>query len=124
MRNTNEATLVIKRISSIQLMENAAIAFVKVFSKKFPQRDTAISIICGQGNNGGDGLAIARLLKKCQYKNVAVFLIKFSKKETKDYHINLKKVIEKKITVTTITQAEQIKVIKAEVIIDGSLGSG
>ncbi len=124
MRNTDVATLVIKRMTSIQLMENAAKAFVKVFTKEFPHQDTAISIICGQGNNGGDGLAIARLLKKNKYKNIEVFLIKFSKKESIDYQVNLKKIRDKKISITTITKPDQIKIIKADVVIDGVLGSG
>ena len=84
MREADAATLRIKEISSIQLMENAATAFVKVFVKEFPDHHTKISVICGQGNNGGDALAIARLLKNSKYKNIQVFLIKFSENETQD----------------------------------------
>jgi len=48
-------------ISSIDLMERAAKACTDHLLKKFPT-GTAFHILCGPGNNGGDGLAIARLL--------------------------------------------------------------
>ena len=67
MRNADVATINRKHISSLQLMENAALAFVKVFIKNFPDLHTKISIFCGQGNNGGDGLVIAWQLKKRKY---------------------------------------------------------
>ena len=51
-----------QRISSIYLMEKAAHAFVDVFRELYHDRSQSISILCGQGNNGGDGLAIDRLL--------------------------------------------------------------
>jgi hydroxyethylthiazole kinase-like uncharacterized protein yjeF len=48
-------------ISSIDLMERAAKACTDHLLKKFPT-GTAFHILCGPGNNGGDGLAIARQL--------------------------------------------------------------
>jgi ADP-dependent NAD(P)H-hydrate dehydratase / NAD(P)H-hydrate epimerase len=48
-------------ISSIDLMERAAKACTDHILKLFPA-GTAFHILCGPGNNGGDGLAIARLL--------------------------------------------------------------
>ncbi len=124
MREADAATLRIKEISSIQLMENAATAFVKVFVKEFPDHHTKISVICGQGNNGGDALAIARLLKNSKYKNIQVFLIKFSENEMQDYVINLKKLKHKKIAIIDVIAVDQIKGIQTDVVIDGVLGSG
>ncbi|TAH00684.1 MAG: NAD(P)H-hydrate dehydratase [Sphingobacteriales bacterium] len=48
-------------ISSIDLMERAAKASTDHILKNFP-RGTPFHVLCGPGNNGGDGLAIARLL--------------------------------------------------------------
>ena len=48
-------------ISSIDLMERAASRFFEYISETYPQR-TSFCIFCGKGNNGGDGLAIARML--------------------------------------------------------------
>eukprot|EP01039_Chlorochromonas_danica_P021846 gene21846-27043_t len=47
-------------ISSIDLMERAAKAFVGWFVNHFPDRNRSVAVFCGTGNNGGDGLAIAR----------------------------------------------------------------
>ena len=51
---------------SLQLMESAACAVVDVMIERCKHSKTAV-ILCGPGNNGGDGFAIARILSK-QYK--------------------------------------------------------
>ncbi len=124
MREADAATLRIKEISSIQLMENAAKAFCKLFIKKYPNQNLKISIFCGQGNNGGDGLAIARLLNRADYKNITVYLIQFSNKESDCYQKNLKRLKKIKIPIIFITKPEELGEISPEIIIDGILGSG
>src|SRR4051812_39868729 len=50
-------------IPGIVLMENAAHSVVEYIAAKFsPLAEQRIAVICGKGNNGGDGLAIARIL--------------------------------------------------------------
>lgn len=49
------------KLNSLVLMEHAAIASVMVIKKKF--KGGKCVVLCGKGNNGGDGFAIARLLK-------------------------------------------------------------
>ncbi len=52
-------------IPGLVLMENAAHAFVRELEKAFPALGRErIAVFCGKGNNGGDGLAIARLLAR------------------------------------------------------------
>ena len=48
-------------ISSLELMERAAIAFCNWFTKKYTNKHSLIVIFSGVGNNGGDGLVIARI---------------------------------------------------------------
>jgi NAD(P)H-hydrate epimerase len=59
--------------AGIDLMERAAKAFIAAFIKKFPA-DHPVFIFCGYGNNGGDGLAIGRMLLQHHY-DVQVFLL-------------------------------------------------
>ena len=48
-------------LPGLVLMENAAIAAAEVIERRFP-RARRVAIACGGGNNGGDGLALARQL--------------------------------------------------------------
>ena len=41
--------------------------------QEFPDKNKAIRVICGNGNNGGDGLAITRLLAAKKYEVHAIF---------------------------------------------------
>lgn len=51
-------------VPSLILMENAACRFVEFLERRFaPLKAGRIVVICGKGNNGGDGLAIARQIK-------------------------------------------------------------
>ena len=75
-------------IPSLILMEHAAIECVKQI-KKLVSSDRSIFILCGPGNNGGDGLAIARLLYLDHY-NVACYCPKkqyMSKAESVQFDI-------------------------------------
>ncbi|MBM3566086.1 MAG: NAD(P)H-hydrate dehydratase [Alphaproteobacteria bacterium] len=47
---------------SLALMENAGAAVVRHIHRRFPPQ--SVAVLCGPGNNGGDGFVIARLLKK------------------------------------------------------------
>ena len=109
-------------ISSAELMERAAVGFVKSFKKAFPERKNNIAILCGQGNNGGDGLAIARLLMEDDYKHVNVYLINFSTKQSEDYTTNLERLSKKKMI--NVSKAEDLNNLTADIIIDAILGSG
>src|SRR5215218_5056511 len=81
-------TIANEHISSVDLMERAASKVVEWLL----QHKTNISlyfIFCGRGNNGGDGLAIARLLKQAG-QNVAVFVLQ-GLKQTPDFLLNLQR---------------------------------
>ena len=63
MRDFDQSAIEDYGIPSIVLMENAALRVVEFLEAKFaPLSEKKIVILCGQGNNGGDGLAIARHL--------------------------------------------------------------
>lgn len=57
------ATIRLEQISSFDLMERASLALSAFISKKWSTPSVfTVHIFCGNGNNGGDGLALARLL--------------------------------------------------------------
>ncbi len=61
-------------ISYLELMENAGAAAVRFLMKKYSIKGTKVVILCGKGNNGGDGFVIARRLAQ-QEARVAVVLV-------------------------------------------------
>src|SRR3954468_20185749 len=82
-------TIANDKIASIELMERACHAFVMWFTGKFPNSKT-VGVVCGAGNNGGDGLGIARLLSERGYK-VTVWIVKGSSSTSQDFETNLDK---------------------------------
>jgi ADP-dependent NAD(P)H-hydrate dehydratase / NAD(P)H-hydrate epimerase len=74
------------QITSAQLMERAARAFCDWFCQLFPT-DKGVCIFVGTGNNGGDGVAIARLLWGKGYAVKVVYLGDLSK-ASQDFSIN------------------------------------
>ena len=69
-------------ISSADLMERAAAQCVDWITAQFP-KDALFVVLCGTGNNGGDGLAITRMLHRLGY-GAKAFLIRFSAEMSKD----------------------------------------
>ena len=61
MREVDRAAIEDLGIPSLVLMENAAIGVADAIGETYPEA-TSAAIFCGPGNNGGDGLALARHL--------------------------------------------------------------
>lgn len=85
-----DAATIAKGISSGNLMEKAARACVD-WIKMNCQSKQKFSIFCGNGNNGGDGFAIARMLYE-KGLDTEVFIDKSNKQFSPDAHINFKKI--------------------------------
>jgi NAD(P)H-hydrate epimerase len=123
IRALDQATIQHEPIAPINLMERASLAFVVWFVERFPA-STPVKIFCGLGNNGGDGLAIARLLLERSY-NIDVRVVRYAPRESDDFmhnHRRLKLITEK---VSYIESASDIPALRHnEVIIDAILGSG
>ena len=62
-RALDQATLDRDGITNLELMERAATAWTDRFAALYPDKSRTITVLCGPGNNGGDGLVIARLLR-------------------------------------------------------------
>jgi ADP-dependent NAD(P)H-hydrate dehydratase / NAD(P)H-hydrate epimerase len=114
-------TIAQEPINSIDLMERAARSFCSWFQPKFT-KDKAIGIVCGTGNNGGDGLAISRLLIEQNY-NVKTWIIKGGN-QTREF-IEMHSRIRTLCPVEEITdEIEPALFDDCEVLIDAIFGSG
>ncbi|MDP9080965.1 MAG: NAD(P)H-hydrate dehydratase [Bacteroidota bacterium] len=124
IREGDAYTIANEPISSVDLMERASKAFVGWFVNHFPDKKKAISVYCGTGNNGGDGLAIARMLNEHQYKSINVKVARFSDKASDDFNANFSRLQQTTIPLTEIKPGEGLSPENSPIIIDALLGSG
>ena len=125
IREADAYTIKNEPIASIDLMERAAGKIYK-WLKKRVNKKSKIIVFAGPGNNGGDGLAVARMLSKDKY-NVEVFIVKFTDKTSEDFRTNLERLREKtsvKITELTENSEEYFHVSNRDIVIDAIFGSG
>ena len=66
IRNIDAQTIKLENITSLELMERAASAVTDEITARWAQ-STPVIVFAGKGNNGGDGLAIARMLIRLGY---------------------------------------------------------
>lgn len=125
VRQLDQYTIENEPISSIDLMERASRVFSKWFTEKFPSRKNPIYIFCGPGNNGGDGLAIARILSQDHF-DVKAFLIRKSNKLSPDCGLNFERI--KKEHCCPILEIDSIDAMpnmpSNAICIDALFGSG
>src|SRR5688572_3439154 len=116
-------TIANEPVASIDLMERACRAFVQWFGEHI-DATKKIGIVCGTGNNGGDGLAIARLLHDWNYP-IKVWVVKGSVPESNDFKINLSRLMEKRVEVFNIVnESDRGLFDDRDVLIDAVFGSG
>lgn len=110
-------------ISSIDLMERAATACYRwLIQNGYGERQ--FRIFCGKGNNGGDGLALARLLIQNNCR-AAVYILEFGKIGTDDFQTNLERLHQVSTDIHFIQSADFFPALKnEEVIIDALFGNG
>lgn len=111
-------------ISSIDLMERAATRCVEWIVNNIPN-ETLYIVLCGTGNNGGDGLAITRMLHRMGY-GAKAFLLKFNEELSEDCEHNLHRLEKAGDSLVNILQPGSfISDIPSNIIIiDAILGTG
>jgi len=116
-------------IPSIILMENAGMRVVEVLEDRFENLDElTIGILCGKGNNGGDGFVVARqLIQKGCYPFVYLFGSETDVKGDAKTNLDILKAIGYPPTIITEEHdwdEEKLELLDADIIIDGLLGTG
>lgn len=111
-------------IASIDLMERAAQALTKAITNRW-NPETPVTIFAGPGNNGGDALAIARMMAEKGYK-IEVYLFNTKGELSPDCQTN-KELVEMMEEVTfheISTQFVPPTLTPEHLVIDGLFGSG
>ena len=132
MREIDRSTSVRFGVPSLTLMENAGSAVARFVLSDYPQAER-VGVICGKGNNGGDGFVAARKLLEAG-RAVRVLLLCDPKELRGDaahmFHEMVRKLHPLKITpviareASGLDSAEVREVFAADVIVDAILGTG
>lgn len=124
IRKWDQYTIENEPIASIDLMERAATACFQWISTQW-DKQFSFTIFCGKGNNGGDGLAIGRMLYHAGYK-VSINILEFGHPGTADFQTNLSALHELNVPLRYISSTDLFPetVEQNTVIIDALLGTG
>ncbi len=114
-----------QNISSTDLMERAATQIFNWMHLRMQGAPVPIHVFCGIGNNGGDGLVLARHLITYGY-NVKTYVVNYSDKRSQDFLINYDRIKEvTKDWPILLTDAEAFPHIgKDDIIVDAIFGIG
>ncbi len=119
----DKATIKNEPISSLDLMERAAYGCFKWIQGQNID-DKQIHVFCGMGNNGGDGLVIARYLYKEEYMT-GTYIVHFSDNMSDNFISNYKRAEEVGIYPGSIHSTDDFPVIhEGDIVIDAIFGIG
>lgn len=111
-------------ITSDALMERAAERIFSWVHSRLQGAKVKIHLFCGIGNNGGDGIALARHLVENDYE-VAVHVVNYSDKRSQDFLINLDRLKERKLWPEFLdSDCEFPEIGHEDIIIDAIFGIG
>lgn len=111
-------------VASVDLMERAAGQLLKWYMARF-ERSKRIIIFAGPGNNGGDGLALTRLLSESRY-NAEIHYVDYTDKVSEDWKINYQRLEKQgKAPFYYLKKIDHFPVVCSDdIIVDAIFGSG
>jgi NAD(P)H-hydrate epimerase len=128
MREADRHTIEDLEVPSLDLMENAATGVVNALRDTFPEAQR-ILILCGRGNNGGDGLAAARLLASAGV-DIRLLLFASADKLSPDAAENYRRAQAADLSITVV-EGDDLSVLDDELepdcsdlVVDALLGTG
>ncbi len=124
-REWDAYTIANEPILSIDLMERASQQLFKWIAEHYSCEESFV-VFAGTGNNGGDALALARMLYNGGFLHLKVVVLNISNNCSDDCAINLKRIKGlKKVEVYTCNKGDEFPEIgHDEIIIEGIFGSG
>ncbi|MFN8240970.1 MAG: NAD(P)H-hydrate dehydratase [Bacteroidales bacterium] len=124
IRRLDELTIRNEPVSSTDLMERAARSLFRWIITRFG-RNRTIYVISGPGNNGGDGLALSRMLYENEFR-VVVVNIKISEKYSADWIVNRRRLqTETSVPFIDVTGLDSFPDLEENsIVIDAIFGTG
>jgi NAD(P)H-hydrate epimerase len=123
VRKADRYTILNEPVSSTDLMERAASACVEWLNNYQDLKNHIVLIFCGPGNNGGDGLVIARLLHE-QHINIKAFIPDDTSTKSEDFTANLQKAVSSGVQLFPFDSVDTISSDNNTILIDALFGSG
>jgi len=93
IHKADKVTITKNNITSIDLMEYASKQCFEWIHSRLNGNPLLIHVFCGTGNNGGDGLAISRMLKKHGYI-IKTYVLNHTDKRSSDFLVNYERLKE------------------------------
>ncbi len=123
LRLADAHTIANEPISSINLMERAALACANRLMETLPY-DVPIVVLAGMGNNGGDGVAMARILHMAA-QPVRVLVPRYKAEGSPDLEVNLRRAQEAGISVVLLEEGKELPPFTPDtLVIDALFGTG
>lgn len=121
----DQYTIAHEPIESINLMERAAKALARAITERWTNK-TRVVVFAGPGNNGGDALAVSRMLVEMGYQ-VQVYLFNTNNRLSDDCAVNKKRLQENKRVKAfheVMTEFDPPRLDADTLVVDGLFGSG
>jgi len=117
------ATIRLEPVTPAGLMERAATTLFQRI-KDIVATDRKINVFAGTGNNGGDGLVLARLMHEDGYV-VRVFVVETGAAHSSEFRLNAERLERSGLVPAVISDQEQFPAVgRDEIIIDAIFGTG
>lgn len=124
IRLADKITMERQQISSVQLMERAGYRLFKRLQESFLPVKGRVVVFSGSGNNGGDGLVIARYLVEAGHR-VEVFMVNFSSRRSPDLEENYQKLMPMAVALTDMAEGVAFPdLFEGDLVIDAIFGIG
>jgi hydroxyethylthiazole kinase-like uncharacterized protein yjeF len=130
MREVDRLTTERLGISQLQLMENAGKQVADAIRQRYGLlRMPHVAVLCGKGNNGGDGFVVARFLKELRGVNACVFLFARRDELRGDAAASFARWTEASGEIIEIIDEAALekawpRIAKANIVVDALLGTG
>ncbi|MHA7831402.1 MAG: NAD(P)H-hydrate dehydratase [Flagellimonas sp.] len=120
----DKSTIQKEQITSDALMERAATQLFEWLHSRLRGTQVNIQLFCGIGNNGGDGLVLARKLHEHDY-SIKVYVVNYSEKRSEDFLLNLERLKDGKVWPDFINEESDLpELLPNDIIVDAIFGIG